>query len=244
MVGISDVSLPETAFVTSYSSIELDSTQILSTSSRTPVKGVATLVFVGSLEQLYKAPDVLLRALGLATARGCDLRLRIVGDGRYREELQVMALKLGIAERCQFLGQLPGGVAVQNVLDGSDIFVLPSRVEGLPRAMIEAMARGLPCIGSTVGGIPELLEPESLVKPGDPDQLASAIETLVADPERQKRMAMRNLREAAKYVDHQLRKKRIEFYRHVKLCSSEWLGQNHTKPILSGSGRTGASTLH
>ena len=63
------------------------------------------------------------------------------------------------------------GHGVTEQLDAADVFVLPSRQEGLPRAMIEAMARSLPCVGSDVGGISELI-PDWVVPPNDPQALA------------------------------------------------------------------------
>jgi glycosyltransferase involved in cell wall biosynthesis len=223
-IGISDVMLPDKAFTTSYSSIELKSGQVLASGrSRVSERGRATLVFVGSLAQLYKAPDILIEAMAKAIQKGSDLRLRIVGDGRYRPMLENLCRQLGIEERCKFLGQLPCGAAVQDVLDSADVFVLPSRVESLPRAMIEAMARGLPCIGANVGGIPELLDPEDLVEPGDANALAEKIEKIVGDPQRQKLMSARNLTEARNYVDEVLREKRISFYEYTRDITNEWL---------------------
>jgi glycosyltransferase involved in cell wall biosynthesis len=137
--------------------------------------------------------------------------------------LEELSKKLGVHTRCEFLGQVPGGLAVQELLDSADIFILPSRVEGLPRAMIEAMARGLPCIGTNVGGIPELLDAEDLVQAGDASALARKIEEIVADPERQKLMSARNLAEARNYVDDVLREKRIAFYEYTRNITHEWL---------------------
>ena len=122
---------------------------------------------MGTLEQLYKAPDVLLDAVGQCFRQGLDLELVWIGGGQYQQQLEARAKELGLSPRVRFLGQLPAGDAVRGELDRADLFVLPSRQEGLPRAMLEAMARGLPCIGSTVGGIPELLPAEDLVPPGD-----------------------------------------------------------------------------
>ena len=137
------------------------------------------LILVGSLEQYYKAPDVIMAALAQLVKAGYDLELVIVGDGKYRKDLQNLAQRLGVSERVSFRGMLPAGQAVRDELDAADLFVLPSRTEGLPRAMIEAMARGLPCIGSTVGGIPELLPPEDMVPPGDVSALAEKIREVI-----------------------------------------------------------------
>ena len=79
-----------------------------------------------------------------------------------RNGLKAKALR----DRVRFRGQLTTPVDVRAELDRADLFVLPSRQEGLPRAMIEAMARALPCIGSSVGGIPELLQPKTSCRLG------------------------------------------------------------------------------
>ena len=181
------------------------------------------LIFVGTLEQLYKAPDVLLDAVGQCFRQGLDLELVLVGRGKYQQQLEARAEALGLGLRVRFLGQLPAGEAVRNDLDRADLFVLPSRQEGLPRAMIEAMARGLPCIGSTVGGIPELLEAENLVPPGDAMALAAKIREVVTDPERMARMSARNLAKAREYSDEVLRERRLAFYRYVREATETWI---------------------
>jgi glycosyltransferase involved in cell wall biosynthesis len=227
MTGVSDVVLPDSAFTTNYSSVQLKSNQILSTDRERMPGERCVLAFVGSLEQLYKAPDVLIKATAIAIRRGRDLQLRIVGEGRYKSTLEELARSLGIADRCEFLGQIPGGAGVQEVLDSSDIFVLPSHVEGLPRAMVEAMARGLPCIGTQVGGIPELLDPAYLVPSGDIDALAAKIEELVANPLQRKLASERNRLEANKYCDESLRLRRLQFWLSVRDFTVAW--QQRTK---------------
>ena len=178
---------------------------------------------IGSLSQLYKAPDVLIDAVAACTREGLDLRLTIVGDGKERPVLEARARALGLGPRVRFLGQLPAGEAVRAELDRADLFVLPSRQEGLPRAMVEAMARALPCIGSTVGGIPELLPPEDLVPPGDVGTLARKIREVVGDPDRMARMSARNLEKARQYGEDLLLERRVAFYRHIKACTQAWL---------------------
>lgn len=181
------------------------------------------LVTVGSLEQLYKGIDVLLEAVAFASRDLSDLTLRIVGDGRYRHELELLANRLSIADRVTFVGQLPGGDAVRAELDRATLFVMASRTEGLPRAMIEAMARGRPCIGTTVGGIPELLSPEDMVPSNDSKALAAKIVEVLGDPSRMRAMSERNLAKAAEYRDDILRVRRNEFYRHVRDSTEEWM---------------------
>lgn len=212
MTSFTDVELPEEAFVKA---------------PHLPRDGVGPLrlVTVASLAQMYKAPDILIQAVGLCSGRGIDVELVIIGDGKYRSVLEAKTQALGLQEHVHFLGQLRAGADVRAQLDAADMFVLPSRVEGLPRAMLEAMARGLACIGSTAGGIPELLAEEDLVPPGDPNALADKIREIVPDQGRMTRMAERNLVVANEYRSERLALKQNAFYRHVRERTQEWLGQ-------------------
>jgi glycosyltransferase involved in cell wall biosynthesis len=209
-IGCSDVELQDEAFAAAPRSREV---------FRHPIM----LITVASLAQLYKAPDVLIDAVALCVKGGVDLKLVIVGDGRYRPVLQRRARRLGLEGSVSFRGQLPAGLPICQELDHADLFVLASRTEGLPRAIIEAMARGLPCIGSLVGGIPELLPPEDLVAPGDARSLASKIREVVTDPERMARMSARNLEKARSYHEQRLQVRRLAFYRHVRHETEKWL---------------------
>ncbi len=77
------------------------------------------------------------------------------------------------------------------------------------------MARGLPCIATTVGGIPELLAPEDLVPPNDASALAAKIREVVDSMARREQMSQRNLTAAQQYVESVLQPRREEFYRHI-----------------------------
>jgi glycosyltransferase involved in cell wall biosynthesis len=165
---------------------------------------------------------VLLDAVAICVGKGLDLRLTIIGDGKYRSELKTRTETLGLAERVYFLGQLTAGDPVREQLDNADLFVLPSLTEGLPRAMIEAMARALPCIGSTVGGIPELLMPEDMVPAGDAAALACKIYEVVTAPERMARMSERNLARARDYSNEALHPRRISFYQYLRAETTRW----------------------
>ena len=110
-------------------------------------------------------------------------------------------------------------------LDKADLFLMPSRSEGLPRALIEAMARGLPCIGSNIGGIPELLPQDAMVPPEDPVQLSDKLAKLLAEPAQLRKMSEINLRVAAGYIEGTLSARRREFYEHLRRGTENWLSQ-------------------
>jgi glycosyltransferase involved in cell wall biosynthesis len=210
------------AFVAAYSDVELRADSFVTEPRKQIEAGRPVhLISVGSLEMLYKGPDVLIDAVGKCVRSGLNVDLTFVGDGSYRPQLQQRAEFLG--NRVRFLGQVPAGAEIRSRLDDADVFVLPSRSEGLPRAMVEAMARALPCIGSSVGGIPELLAPEDLVPPGDSEALALKIHEVAGRPSRMLEMSARNLQKAHGYRDEVLSARRNRFYEYVKQQTAEWL---------------------
>ena len=205
------------ALTTHYSSLDLPDQAYLD-QARPPERfreRPLKLITVASLAQLYKAPHILIDSLAKCLHQGCDVRLEIVGDGIYRGQLQQQVSKLGIENRVQFTGQVSSGRPVWNRLDENHLFVLPSLTEGLPRAMIEAMARGMPCIGSTAGGIPELLPEEFLVQTGCQDSLSAKIAHVSGKPALLHAMSAANLSEARQYQAKILRARRNALYRHL-----------------------------
>jgi len=206
-----------TAFSASYSDVELSDDAFVSIPHLKSVENKTfTLITVATLAQLYKGQDTLISAIARCVSQGLDLHLVLVGDGHYRSLLESQAARLGVSERIRFLGELPSGISVRDELDRAALFVLPSRTEGLPRALIEAMARALPCVASTAGGIPELLDPIDLVKPNDVQALADKIREVLTQPNRMAEMAVRNLRRAREYHEILLRSTRKDFYRFIK----------------------------
>jgi glycosyltransferase involved in cell wall biosynthesis/peptidoglycan/xylan/chitin deacetylase (PgdA/CDA1 family) len=129
-----------------------------------------------------KGVDCLLDALALLAADGEGARLAIVGDGPDRSALEDRARAAGLSDRVDFLGFQP---KVATLLPTMDVFALPSRSEGIPLALLEAMAASRPCIATRVGGVPEVIEDGVnglLVPPEDPAALANAIRRLLKDP--------------------------------------------------------------
>ena len=172
------------------------------------------LISVGSLAQMYKAPDVVIQALVLLKERGVNVHVTWLGDGVYKENMQEYAHSLGVGDMITFAGAV-SMETVAEYLRASDIFILVSRTEGLPRALIEAMAEGLPCVATNVGGIPELLEDAMLIPKNDAKALADKVAYLLRDIEEANRQAEVNYLQAKDYYDVVLQKRRNDFYRHL-----------------------------
>jgi glycosyltransferase involved in cell wall biosynthesis len=118
-----------------------------------------------------------------------DAVFAIAGEGEEREALESLARSLGIAERVRFLGHRRDVAAL---LAACDVFVLPSLYEGLPLSVLEAMAAGAPVVATDIGGTNEALTNDDtgvLVPPADAAALARAIQALLADRERARRLA-------------------------------------------------------
>jgi glycosyltransferase involved in cell wall biosynthesis len=128
------------------------------------------LLAVGLLYEA-KGYDTLLAALA-----ELDVALDIVGDGPLRAEYEALASKLGVADRVVFHGLLPKA-EIARMMDDAELFVLASRYDNNPVAVMEALATGLPVVGTAVGGVPELVTAANgrLAPPGAPSDLASEI---------------------------------------------------------------------
>jgi glycosyltransferase involved in cell wall biosynthesis len=205
------------AYVTDYSSAELPPLAFRAAPrdfDRTiPARHV---INVATMSQQYKGQHLLIDAVAHCARMGYPLTLTLIGDGRYRRDLELQVASRGLQQHVHFLGRLPAGVPVWSALDQADLFVLPSLTEGLPRALIEAQARALPCLATAVGGVPELVEPTELVSPGDARSLAQAILDVLNDTERMTRLSHENWFRAQRYSEAALRQRRDEFYASVR----------------------------
>src|SRR5699024_5745215 len=146
-----------------------------------------------------KGLETALKALASLDKKGVNFQFQILGDGEQDGWIE-LARELGIEDKVKFCGVLPGGEPVLEWLDGIDLYIQPSFQEGLPRAIIEAMSRGCPVIGSTVGGIPELIDNNFVHDPGDYEALSKLIRDLLFDIERSGHLARQNISEAKEYT--------------------------------------------
>ncbi|MDO8266610.1 MAG: glycosyltransferase family 4 protein [Moraxellaceae bacterium] len=204
------------AFTTHYSSIQLQSEMIVdSRAIECDISGRPFTIFmVGSMEQRYKGFDVMIRALQILSQSKSNVIVKIAGSGACQAELELLANQLGISQSVVFLG-LISRASVLSTMDDVDLFVMPSRTEGLPRALIEAMARGLPALGSNVGGIPELLDSEFIFENGNYAQLAGMIDALIGNISLLSMMSSKNIVTARSYEIGELRVRQKKFYEYL-----------------------------
>lgn len=170
---------------------------------------------VASLQVKSKGVQTALRALARLRASGVDLRYRVLGPGSIAP-WQRLAEKLGISDLVHFDGTRSAGDEVCRWLDDIDIHLQPSFQEGLPRATIEAMSRGAACIGSTAGGIPELLPAERVHRPGDVAALAERIRRLATDPATVAEASRADRETARQFDPDTLQSRRTEFYARLR----------------------------
>jgi len=180
----------------------------------------AVLGLIGSLDVDYKGHETAIHAIARMKDRFPHVELRCLGGGapaRWRR----LAARLGVESNVRFDGSLPGGAPVLEWLDGLDVILTPSRTEGLPRALIEAMSRALPALGSSVGGIPELIAEPCLHPARDDRALAELIERLLGAPEEMKAQARRNWERAGAYSADILERRRFRFLAEFRAFAAE-----------------------
>lgn len=138
---------------------------------------------VGTVLRLepVKGPDVFVEAAGRIAAKMPQARFIVIGEGTLRQDLERRAASLGLENRIQFLGERDD---VAEILPSFSVFLLPSMVEGMSMALLEAMAAARPIVATRVGGNVDLIRDQEtglLVSPGDPDEMAAAVLRLLKD---------------------------------------------------------------
>lgn len=155
----------------------------------------------------YKGQQYVIQALALLRRHGIEMEYHIVGVGT-GDYLRRVAQKSGVEDLVFFDGALPHS-EVAAFLDTIDIYIQPSKQEGLPRSVIEAMSRGCLCLGSRIAGIPELLPVDYLFRAGDVDQIAKILGGI--DEIQMKEQALRNIEVSGFYIPSVLDARRRAF---------------------------------
>ncbi|MBQ7717857.1 MAG: glycosyltransferase family 4 protein [Clostridia bacterium] len=158
-------------------------------------KAEIKVALVGQIYNNIKGIDTAIRAISCLPP---EFNLYLLGKGK-PDKWVTLAKKLKVFNRIHFCGCLPGGKQVLNWLDTMDIYVQPSRTEGLPMATLEAMSRGLPVISSGVGGLSYVTLKELIHRTDDFKQMAHCIKSVAGDRELYKKAVQFSLNEVQKY---------------------------------------------
>lgn len=207
MISCSNVELPKTAHPT----------RVYRIARIADVSRKIKIGMNGSLSSKYKGFDTAMKAIALAKTNLPPFEFEILGKGSPLE-WEALAFDLGIEENVRFIGSMPNK-EVYHWLDEIDLFLMPSRTEGQGRALIEALARGCPSLGSNVGGIPELLSPEQLHEPEDSRALAQKITEILTQPELQLKYAKEAFLLSEKFESEVLEEKRKRFFNYLELAA-------------------------
>ncbi|RLB04931.1 MAG: hypothetical protein DRG83_03725 [Deltaproteobacteria bacterium] len=149
------------------------------------------ILFIGRLSK-EKGVHILFEAASLLGKDGYRLQLDIVGSGPDERNLKSWLKALPADVLVKFWGYLPHGEKFNHLIKQAEVFVLPSLSEGVPKVLLEVMAKGVPVVASEVGGIPDLITHNHnglLVPPRNPQALAEAIKVLLDDNQLRSRIA-------------------------------------------------------
>jgi glycosyltransferase involved in cell wall biosynthesis len=164
---------------------------------------------LGAVDVPYKGQEYVIRAISNLKKTGYDVHYHIAGLGSV-DRLRSIAKKEGVENQVHFEGLL-NRESLFALLDKTDIYVQSSLTEGLPRSVVEAMSRGCICIGTDVGGIPELIQPELLFKKRSVNQITKLILRIINMDNREE-IAVRNFEIAKSFNYDILEEKRKIFY--------------------------------
>lgn len=174
---------------------------------------IVNIVTCANIEVPYKGQQYVISAISkLNRSNKRKYHYYLVGGGQ-KERLMKLTKKLGMSDYVHFMGMIPHE-KIFDFLDTMDIYMQPSRQEGLPRAVIEALSRAMPTYGARTAGIPELLLDECVFDNCAVSQIQAMLESL--DKKKMIEYAKRNFEESKKYTSDILNKRRNEFFEEIK----------------------------
>ena len=211
-------SVKQNAFTANYSSLALDKS-FYSSNRRYPDKRVLTIAHTANkiFYNWRKGHHETIEAIGLLKQEGIIVNVRFAGAivDDSPERLKEFAASLGVQNQVEFVGFLDRQ-ELDSFLTNADLFVLPTKAEGLPRVLIEAMAKGLPCVTTKVSGNSELISNDYLVDYSDVVGLSKKIKALVTNKLLYEEASKANFENGLKYEASLLQSRRDAYYSNLK----------------------------
>lgn len=168
-----------------------------------------TIGTVAALNVPYKGQTDVIKAIAILKNQGYICNYHLVGQGN-PEKIMSLAQKLGVVDQVEIVGTIHKD-EVFNFFRNIDLYIHPSRQEGLPRAVVEALSVACPILGSNTGGIPELIDPNMIFRPGNINEITRKILRLTN--EELAIQAKTNFEKAKKYENKILNERRTKFYK-------------------------------
>lgn len=168
-----------------------------------------TFCTVAAIDVLYKGQADVIKAIGILKEKNIHVNYKIIGRGD-PARLKQIAEKHRVEDQIQIMGLVKHD-RVFELLKKVDVYIQPSKAEGLPRALIEAMSLGCPALGGRAGGIPELISEENVFKPGAVDEIVQHV--LKIDKQWLLDQSKKNYEEALKYRRSVLEERRKMFFK-------------------------------
>ena len=211
----------QNAFTENYSSLSLEKS-FYGSPRQYPAGRILTIAHISSQvgEQSAKGHNQTIEAIKWLKDKGVNVKVKFAGSDYFGGIAQYNkhAEQLGVADSIEFVGFLSRD-KIDSFLEDADLYVMPTKAEGLPRVIIEAIAKGLPCVTTPVSGNPELVHGHFLVDYYDTKTLADRIEELATTPELYEKMSRDNFERSLKYEASILQARRDSFYNKLKqLC--------------------------
>jgi len=198
----------------------VDTREYFNEPKETNSPGTKQIIFIGGLRPV-KNVDLLIKTISVVRKRRGDIRLTIVGSGPLENDLKALTRKIGGEHYINFAGRQGNVIPF---LRSADIFVLPSREEGMSIALLEAMASGLPCVASNVDGNREVIkhgENGLLFEPNKIEDLGQLITIILDHPEYGKNLG-KNARKTVeqRFSLETMAKKYVNCYSSLLSCGS------------------------
>lgn len=209
--------IPENRYVysTHYSSIDLDPSFFGKPKKFNDFSVINIVHVANNMNNYIKGHKTAIQTVSELLKYNKNIHLTFIGDGRKRDEFEKYCKKLKIEEKVTFKGYITDKDELREEILKNDIFLFPTKAEGLPRVLIEAMSLGLVCISTPVDGIPELLNSEFLCEPKDFKCFAFKIYSLISDITYMKKISQDNFNKAKEYTMDVLSERRSNLYQFL-----------------------------